>query len=131
MFLDSFRKFLAREVEPLVAAGEADHRFPVELFKKFGKLGYLGITYPETFGGMNLGYITLTLFAENLGKVNSGFAGSILSHMSIAFVPDTQRLGEEGKVEYPVERYFRDAKSMTIIEGTSEIQQIIARHLAD
>ena len=33
--------------------------------------------------------------------------------------------------EYPVERYFRDAKSMTIIEGTSEIQQvIIARHLA-
>jgi alkylation response protein AidB-like acyl-CoA dehydrogenase len=32
--------------------------------------------------------------------------------------------------EYPVERYFRDAKSLTVVEGTSEIQQlIIAREL--
>ena len=39
---------------------------------------------------------------------------------------------EAGHQEYPVERYFRDAKVLTIIEGTSEIQQlIIARRLLE
>jgi alkylation response protein AidB-like acyl-CoA dehydrogenase len=44
-----------------------------------------------------------------------------------------QILGGYGYMqEYPVERYFRDAKALTIIEGTSEIQQlIIARRLLE
>ncbi len=87
MFQNSFRKFLAGEVAPLVAKSESEHRFPVALFPKFGEMGYLGITYPESLGGMDLGYLTLTIFAEELGRVNSGFAGAILAHMSIATLP--------------------------------------------
>ena len=87
IFLDSFRKFLAGEVAPLVDSCEAAHRFPVELIPKFGRMGYLGIAYPEDVGGMGLGYLTLTLFAEELGRVNSGIAGGILAHMSIATLP--------------------------------------------
>lgn len=87
MFLDSFRKFLEGEVAPLVDDHEKRHRFPQDLFPAFGDMGYLGIAYPEQVGGMDLGYVMLTLFAEELGKVCSGIAGSILAHMSIATVP--------------------------------------------
>ena len=102
MFQDSFRKFLAGEVAPLVDRCETEHRFPVALFRKFGAMGYLGITYPEKLGGMDLGYLTLTVFAEELGKLNSGFAGAILAHMSIATLPIHLMGNEELKQRYLV-----------------------------
>ena len=104
IFLDSYRKFLAGEVAPLVDPCEAEHRFPRELFRKFGEMGYLGISYPEEVGGMDLGYLTMTLFAEELGKVCSGFAGSILAHMSIATAPIHLMGSDDLK-----ERYLRPA----------------------
>jgi len=100
MFIDSFRKFLAKEVAPLVEPSEAEHRFPTELFPKFGVMGYLGINYPEELGGMNMGYVTMTLFAEELAKISSAFAGSILAHMSIATVPIYLLGGDELKENF-------------------------------
>ena len=50
-------------------------------------MGYLGIVYPEDMGGMGLGYTTLCILAEELGRINSGIAGSILAHSSIATCP--------------------------------------------
>ncbi|HDH96280.1 MAG TPA: acyl-CoA dehydrogenase family protein, partial [Proteobacteria bacterium] len=41
IFADSFRKFLAREVEPLVEEAEATQTFPRHLIKRFGEMGYL------------------------------------------------------------------------------------------
>jgi acyl-CoA dehydrogenase len=104
LFVDSFRKFLAGEVAPLVERCEREHRFPPELFPKFGEMGYLGIAYPEAYGGMEMGYMTLTLFAEELGKVSSGFAGGIMAHMSIATLP-IYLLGSDALKE----RYLRPA----------------------
>ena len=87
IFLDTFRKFLKGEVAPLVEPHEKAKTFPMELFPMFGQMGYLGIPYPEDVGGMDMGYLTMTLFAEEMGRVCSGFAGSILTHMSIATLP--------------------------------------------
>ena len=87
IFRDSFKKFLAREVEPLIEEAEHKQSFPKQLFKKFGEMGYLGIVYPEELGGIGLGYLTLSIMAEEMGKVNSGIAGSILAHCSIATYP--------------------------------------------
>lgn len=100
MFVDSFRKFLVGEVEPLVEKHEAERSFPRQLFEKFGEMGYLGIPYPEQFGGMDLGYQMLTLFAEELGKVNSGFAGSIVAHMSIGTLPIYLLGNDQQKKDY-------------------------------
>lgn len=100
IFKDSFRKFLHGEVEPLVEEYEERQAFPQQLFEKFGQMGYLGITYPEQFGGMDLDYQTLTLFAEELGKVNSGIAGSIVAHMSIGTLPVYLLGNDQQKKDY-------------------------------
>jgi len=87
IFTDSVRKFLVREVEPLVEEAESTQKFPKQLIKKFADVGYLGMVYPEEVGGSGLDYVTFCILAEELGKVNSGFAGSILAHCSIATYP--------------------------------------------
>lgn len=87
IFRDSLRRFLEKEVAPLCDQAEESGRFPQQLFPRFGEMGYLGIAYPEEVGGMGLGYQTLCLYAEELGQVNAGIAGSLLAHSSIGTVP--------------------------------------------
>jgi butyryl-CoA dehydrogenase len=87
LFRTSLRRFLAKEVAPLCAEAEEQARFPRQLFKRFGEMGYLGIPYPEEIGGAGLGYQTFCLYAEELGRVNSGIAGSILAQSSIGIQP--------------------------------------------
>jgi alkylation response protein AidB-like acyl-CoA dehydrogenase len=87
IFRESLRRFLQKEVAPLAAEAEETARFPKQLFKRFGEMGYLGISYPEEMGGMGLGYQMFCIYAEELGKVNSGIAGSLIAHSSIGSVP--------------------------------------------
>jgi alkylation response protein AidB-like acyl-CoA dehydrogenase len=87
IFRDSLRRFLQKEVAPLSEEAEEKSRFPRQLFKRFGEMGYLGIAYPEELGGMGLGYQAFCLYAEELGQVNAGIAGSLLAHSSIGTVP--------------------------------------------
>lgn len=100
IFVEHLKKMLASEVAPLVEEAERDHRFPRELFGLFGQQGYLGVAYPEEAGGAGLGYLTLTLMAEELSRVCSGIAGSLLAHMSIGSLPILLLGDEDQKHEY-------------------------------
>nr|AKQ04170.1 acyl-CoA dehydrogenase [uncultured bacterium Rifle_16ft_4_minimus_4226] len=51
MFQRAIRDFAEKEIDPQVEEAEEKEEFPVELFPKMGKLGYLGIRYPEKYGG--------------------------------------------------------------------------------
>jgi len=82
-------------VAPLVERAERDHRFPRRLFPLAGQQGYLRLAYPEAVGGLGLGYQTLCLLAEELTRVCSGIAGSLLAHLSIAATP-LHLLGDAG-----------------------------------
>jgi alkylation response protein AidB-like acyl-CoA dehydrogenase len=109
IFRESLRRFLQKEVEPLCDEAEETARFPKHLFKRFGEMGYLGIAYPEELGGMGLGYQMLCIYAEELGKVNSGIAGSLLAHSSIGSVP-IQLLGDDRQQEEYLKPAIRGGK---------------------
>ena len=102
LFVDSLRKFLEGEVAPIVDEYEKKHRCPTHLFPLLGQMGYLGIPYPEELGGTDMGYVTLTLFMEELAKVCSGFAGAVATHMSIATLPIYLLGSDEIKLHYLV-----------------------------
>ncbi|MCK9363613.1 MAG: acyl-CoA dehydrogenase family protein [Syntrophales bacterium] len=85
MFQDNFRKFVQREIAPLVGDAEEKHRFPVELFPKLGKLGYLGIRFPEKYGGANANMLTECIWEEEMARVNVGISTSIGLGSAIAF----------------------------------------------
>lgn len=64
----SIRRFISAEIDPFVDEWEAAEIFPAhELFRKMGKLGYLGITKPEAYGGLGLDFSYGVAAAEAMG----------------------------------------------------------------
>ena len=89
---EEFRKSIARFVEAEVApqAQAIDERgeFPGKLFARLGELGYLGLRYPESYGGADADMTTYCLFAEELarGSLSLAAAAAMQSLMGTYFV---------------------------------------------
>jgi isovaleryl-CoA dehydrogenase len=54
---DTVRKFAQTEIAPIAEEVDRKNEFPNHMWKKFGDLGILGVTAPEQYGGINLGYL--------------------------------------------------------------------------
>jgi len=87
MFRDTIRDFAAKEVEPLIEEYEAKEDFPKELFPKLGEMGFLGIVFPEEYGGVGMDKITDCIFSEEMGKVNAGMTMCINAHVGLSMFP--------------------------------------------
>ncbi len=74
--MDSVRRFVAAEIDPFVDEWEAAECFPAhELFGKLGKLGLLGITKPEAYGGLGLDFSYALAAAEAIGYARAQGVG--------------------------------------------------------
>jgi glutaryl-CoA dehydrogenase (non-decarboxylating) len=69
-FRDTARRFAEKEISPVVAEDDKNHRFQAELIVKMGELGFFGCAIPEEFGGTNLGYLAHSLIVEQIGRVS-------------------------------------------------------------
>ena len=73
MFRKLVRQFAEKEIEPHVDAWEAQAIWPArELLPKMGKLGLLGLSYPEEYGGAGLDYWYNVILHEELGRCSCG-----------------------------------------------------------
>ncbi len=73
MFRQMVRKFVEQEINPYVDEWEAQRIFPAhELFRKMGKLGLLGLSYPEEYGGSGLDYWFNVILFEEIGRASCG-----------------------------------------------------------
>ncbi|MFT4737153.1 MAG: acyl-CoA dehydrogenase [Cyclobacteriaceae bacterium] len=85
LFREGLQQFLQKEVVPFIDEWEANGKIDPSIWKKFGDMGYLGINYPEQYGGLGLDYFYMLIFLEELQKVNSGgFAAAIWAHTYLA-----------------------------------------------
>jgi alkylation response protein AidB-like acyl-CoA dehydrogenase len=77
-----FKKTVADTIDKIVAprSQEIDEKdeFPLELWKEFSKLGYLGLRYPEKIGGLNADKIMCMIFYEEIARGSVGFAQSVI-----------------------------------------------------
>ncbi len=89
---EEFRKTVARfvdaEVVPEAQAIDERAEFPTKLFKRLGELGYLGLRYPESYGGADADMTTYCLFAEELarGSLSLAAAAAMQSLMGTYFI---------------------------------------------
>jgi acyl-CoA dehydrogenase len=92
----SLRRFVKNEILPYVDQWEEKKEIPKSLYKKMGAMGYLGIRYPEEYGGYE-GDIFMTLvLAEELALCRScGVTISVLAHTDMA----SPHLAHEGNSE--------------------------------
>jgi alkylation response protein AidB-like acyl-CoA dehydrogenase len=59
---------------------DESQEFPLDIFKKLGEMGFMGILVPEKYGGSGLGYIEYALIVEELAKVDPSVALSLAAH---------------------------------------------------
>jgi alkylation response protein AidB-like acyl-CoA dehydrogenase len=78
---EQFRKTVARfvdaEVVPAADGIDARGEFPAALFRRVGELGYLGLRYPEAYGGADADMTTYCLFAEEIARGSLSLAAAV------------------------------------------------------
>jgi alkylation response protein AidB-like acyl-CoA dehydrogenase len=77
LFRETFVKALRRIVLPRAAEIDRDDRFPEDVFRELGGLGYYGIRYPAELGGLAGDTTTFTILAEEVARVSLGFAATV------------------------------------------------------
>ncbi len=80
---DTVREFLKREVEPISSKIDSQDYFPADVFKKMGKMGFLGVTIPEEYGGSALGYEAQAMIEEEIGYYSASLALSYGAHSNL------------------------------------------------
>ena len=94
---ETARAFARNEVDPIVDETDEHQKFPMEVIKKAGELGFLGILVPEELGGAGLGYLEYVLVVTELSKVDPSVGISVAAHNSLCtnhilkFADDAQR----------------------------------------
>ena len=77
------KDFAEKEIRPNVMKWDESQEFPVELFRKAGDLGLMGVLVPEEFGGAGLGYFEYISVIRGIAKVCGSIGLSIAAHNSL------------------------------------------------
>ena len=67
------RNFAEKELLPGILERDASGEFPMELYQKFGELGFVGLPYAEEYGGSGMDYLSYVLALEEVSKVDAAF----------------------------------------------------------
>jgi acyl-CoA dehydrogenase len=98
-FREAVRRFVERELRPHAHEWEDAEWFPNEVFGRLAELGYLGIKYPEEYGGQGGTYVDDAVFVEELSRCGSGgTAAGIGAHIGIA-TPPVWKFGTDDQKE--------------------------------
>jgi alkylation response protein AidB-like acyl-CoA dehydrogenase len=81
------RDFMAKEVAGIVDEHERERRFPLEIVKRMGELGWLGIPIPEDEGGAGLDYLAYAIVVEEISRVWGSLGIIVAAHTSLGCGP--------------------------------------------
>ncbi len=101
---ETVRRFAETEIAPLAREADDAERFPRDLFRKWGRLGLIGVRYPEADGGAGFDKVSDCIVREELSRVSQAFASAWSAHAHLAIWPIWKIGTEEQKA-----RYFRPA----------------------
>ena len=101
MMRDSAKEFIDREVVPHHERFESkDYALTEETMRKLGEMGFLGVTVPEQYGGLGMGFVTTMLACDYLSGGNGSLATAYGAHTGIGTLPILLYGTEEQKNKY-------------------------------
>lgn len=83
MITESVRDFAEQHIKPFVMEWDESQVFPMDLFRKIGEMGFMGILVPEEYGGSGLGYHEYVAILEEISKVDGSIGLSVAAHNSL------------------------------------------------
>lgn len=98
MLRASVQSFAAEEIAPRAAEVDKDNQFPMDLWRKFGDLGLLGITVEEQYGGSGMGYLAHIVAMEEISRASASVGLSYGAHSNLC-VNQIRRNGNDAQKE--------------------------------
>ena len=96
MLRQTVRNFAASEIAPRAFEIDRANQFPMDLWKKFGALGLLGITAEESYGGTQMGYLAHIVAMEEISRASASVGLSYGAHSNLC-VNQVRRNGSEAQ----------------------------------
>jgi alkylation response protein AidB-like acyl-CoA dehydrogenase len=93
-------EFAEREIKPHASRWDREEIFPRELVEQIGELGFLGVAFPEKYGGGGADTLSQVLVVEGLARHDAGVALSCAAHMSLASGHIAMFAAEEHRMRY-------------------------------
>jgi alkylation response protein AidB-like acyl-CoA dehydrogenase len=100
MIAQMVRDFGAREIKPKSMEWDESQQFPLQLFKKMGALGLMGVLVPEEYGGAGFGYLEYVTTISEIAKIDGSIGLSVAAHNSLCTGHILQFASEEQKHHY-------------------------------
>lgn len=100
MIAQMVRDFAEKEIRPHMMEWDEKQIFPVDVFKKLGELGLMGVLVPEEYGGSGFGYFEYATAIAELSKVCGGIGLSMAAHNSLCTGHIMMFGNEEQKQKY-------------------------------
>jgi len=77
------REFAEKEIRPHVMEWDEKQIFPIDVLKRLGQLGFLGVLIPTEYGGAGLSYTDYVTIVEELSRVDGSIGISVAAHNSL------------------------------------------------
>jgi butyryl-CoA dehydrogenase len=81
---DTLADFAEREIKPHSSAWDKDATFPRHIVEQLGELGFLGVAFPEKYGGGGADTLSQVLVVEGISRYDAGVGLSCAAHMSLS-----------------------------------------------
>jgi butyryl-CoA dehydrogenase len=100
MIQDTARKFAESELKPIAEEIDRTMDYPVEMFKKMGEIGFMGLTIPAEYGGTGTDMVSFAITIEELSRACASTGLVVAAHNSLACGPIIIMGTEEQKQKY-------------------------------
>src|SRR5579864_2307032 len=100
MLRSAVEAFSAEEIAPRAAAIDRDNSFPMDLWRKLGDLGVLGVTVAEEYGGAGMGYLEHVVAMEEISRASASVGLSYGAHSNLCVNQIFRNGNEEQKRKY-------------------------------
>ena len=83
VFQNAIEDFCSAEIKPISDQIDKENEFPIEIWRKLGKMGLLGITVAEEYGGSDLGYLEHVIAMEEVSRASASVGLSYGAHSNL------------------------------------------------
>jgi short-chain 2-methylacyl-CoA dehydrogenase len=83
----TLREFAEAQIAPFAGKWDQTGEFPADTISKLGKLGVMGLAFPETYGGLGAGTVSFAVALEELARVDSSIAITVGASVSLGGAP--------------------------------------------